>query len=176
MLHDTNKRLIKVSDIYPDYADLKKGDYVIRLQLRHDDAVLLDKMKDTPVVVERKLKDAITVPVYATNREAVKGGKAVKERALHPGMTAAITQHVRNADTALQAASLTCPDLALCLFGFLWRLCWPVQRAHAAKPREPGRASSEFLDQISDFRCSGLPHAQIAVIYIEHCYALHAVI
>lgn len=85
MLHDTNKRLIKVSDIYPDYVDLKKGDYVIRLQLRHDDAVLLDKMKETPVVVERKLKEAVTVPVYATNRDAVKGGKAVKERALHPG-------------------------------------------------------------------------------------------
>ncbi|KAL0024941.1 hypothetical protein WJX77_004746 [Trebouxia sp. C0004] len=85
MLHDTNKRLIKVSDIYPDYADLKKGDYVIRLQLRHDDAVLLDKMKEIPVVVERKLKEALTVPVYATNRDAVKGGKAVKERALIPG-------------------------------------------------------------------------------------------
>ncbi|KAL0038695.1 hypothetical protein WJX79_003623 [Trebouxia sp. C0005] len=85
MLHDTNKRLIKVSDIYPDYADLKKGDYTIRLQLRHDDAVLLDKMKELPVVVERKLKEAVTVPVYATNRDAVKGSKAVKERALHPG-------------------------------------------------------------------------------------------
>ncbi len=84
MLHDTNKRLIKVSDIYPDYTDLKKGDYTIRLQLRHDDAALLDKMKEVPVVVERKLKDAVTVPVYA-NRDAVKGGKAVKERALHPG-------------------------------------------------------------------------------------------
>ena len=85
MLHDTNKRLIKVSDIYPDYADLKKGDYVIRLQLRHDDAVLLDKMKEMPVVVERKLKEAVSVPVYATNRDAVKGSKPVKERALHPG-------------------------------------------------------------------------------------------
>ena len=85
MLHDANKRLIKVSDIYPEYADLKKGDYTIRLQLRHDDAVLLGKMKDLPVVVESKLKDGIVVPVYATNRDAVKGGKAVKERALHAG-------------------------------------------------------------------------------------------
>ena len=85
MLHDTNKRLIKVSDIYPEYADLKKGDYIIRLQLRHDDAGLLDKMKETPVIVERKLKEAVSVPVYATNRDAVKGSKPVKERALHPG-------------------------------------------------------------------------------------------
>ena len=95
MLHDTNKRLIKVSDIYPDYADLKKGDYVIRLQLRHEDAVLLDKMKEIPVVVERKLKEAVTVPVYATNRDAVKGGKAVKERALHPGEYDTITDQLR---------------------------------------------------------------------------------
>ena len=85
MLHDANKRLIKVSDIYPEFAELQKGDYTIRLQLRHDDAALLDKMKDMPVVVERKLKEAVSVPVYATNRDAVKGGKPVKERALHPG-------------------------------------------------------------------------------------------
>ena len=85
MLHDANKRLIKVSDIYPEFSDLKKGDYAIRLQLRHDDAVLLDKMKDIPVVVERKLKEPLTVPVYATVRDAVKGAKPVKERSMYAG-------------------------------------------------------------------------------------------
>ena len=86
MLHDTNKKLIKVSDIYPSAVDLKKGDYVIRLQLRHDDAALLDTMNDTPVVIERKLKEPVTVPVYVNNRDAVKGGKAsAKERTLCPG-------------------------------------------------------------------------------------------
>ena len=86
MLHDTNKRLIKVSDIYPDFADLKKGEYIIRLQLRHDNAVLLDKMKNLLVIVEQKLKEPVSVPVYVTNRDAVKGGKPnVKERSLHIG-------------------------------------------------------------------------------------------
>ena len=85
MLHDANKRLIKVSDIYPEFSDLKKGDYTIRLQLRHDDAVLLDKMKDIPVVVERKLKEPLTVPVYATVRDAIKGAKPVKERSMYAG-------------------------------------------------------------------------------------------
>ena len=85
MLHDANKRLIKVSDIYPEFTDLKKGDYIIRLHLRHDDAALLDKMKDVPVVVERKLKEPLTVPVYATVREAVKAAKPVKERSLFAG-------------------------------------------------------------------------------------------
>ena len=86
MLHDINKQLLKVSDIYPEYTDLKKGEYVIRLQLRHDDAALLDKMKEVPVVVERKLQEPLTVPVYATVRDAIKGANAVKERALYAGM------------------------------------------------------------------------------------------
>ena len=85
MLHDSNKRLIKVTDIYPEFSDFKKGDYTIRLQLRHDDAVLLDKMKDIPVVVERKLKEPLTVPVFATVRDAVKGAKPVKERSMYAG-------------------------------------------------------------------------------------------
>lgn len=36
-LTDANKRLIKVSDIYPEDVQLSKGDYIIRAQLRHDD-------------------------------------------------------------------------------------------------------------------------------------------
>jgi len=36
-LTDVNKRLIKVSDIYPEDLQLSKGDYIIRAQLRHDD-------------------------------------------------------------------------------------------------------------------------------------------
>ena len=34
-----------VGDIYPEGVQLKKGDYVIRAILRHDDAGLLDKLK-----------------------------------------------------------------------------------------------------------------------------------
>ena len=37
MLCDGNKRLLKVSDIYPEDVQLGKGDYFIRAQLRHDD-------------------------------------------------------------------------------------------------------------------------------------------
>ena len=37
MLFDSNKRLIKVNDIYPEDVQLGKGTYTIRAQLRHDD-------------------------------------------------------------------------------------------------------------------------------------------
>lgn len=86
MLHDSNKRLLKVSDIYPAQVDLKKGDYTVRLQLRHDDAALLDKMNELPVVIERKLKEPINLSVYSNNRDAVKGAEAItNERTLYPG-------------------------------------------------------------------------------------------
>jgi tripeptidyl-peptidase-2 len=34
-----------VGDIYPEAVQLKKGDYTLRLWLRHDDAALLEKLK-----------------------------------------------------------------------------------------------------------------------------------
>lgn len=34
-----------VSDIYPEGVQLKKGEYVLRAMLRHDDAALLGKLK-----------------------------------------------------------------------------------------------------------------------------------
>ena len=37
MLFDSNKRLIKVSSIYPEDVQLGKGTYTIRALLRHDD-------------------------------------------------------------------------------------------------------------------------------------------
>ncbi|GAB4814120.1 hypothetical protein N2152v2_001166 [Parachlorella kessleri] len=86
MVFNTNKQKLAVSDIYPKEVQLKKGDYVIRLVLRHDDAQLLDKLKAMPLVAERKLDTAVTVPVYNTNSDSVTGSHAVsKERALCPG-------------------------------------------------------------------------------------------
>lgn len=37
-----------VGDIYPEAVQLKKGECVIRVMLRHDDAALLEKLKVCP--------------------------------------------------------------------------------------------------------------------------------
>ncbi|PRW39066.1 Tripeptidyl-peptidase 2 isoform A [Chlorella sorokiniana] len=90
MVFDGNKQRLAVGDIYPEPVQLKKGEYTIRVVLRHDDAGLLDKLKAMPMVVERKLDQAIQVPVYDTNSDAVKGSNAVtKERTLCKGERAA---------------------------------------------------------------------------------------
>lgn len=50
MVHDANKQLLGVADIYPADIDVKKGDLTLRAFLRHDDPVLLEKLRHQPLV------------------------------------------------------------------------------------------------------------------------------
>ena len=84
-VYDGNKKLLGVGDIYPEEAQLQKGEHTIRLLLRHDDPGVLEGLRDLPLVVQRKLKDPLPVPVYATAADAVTGSNAVKDFVLCPG-------------------------------------------------------------------------------------------
>lgn len=66
------------------------GDFTIRVALRHTDATVLDKFRDLPLVVERKLDTPLSVPVYASLAEAVSGGEQVKEFTLCTDASAAL--------------------------------------------------------------------------------------
>lgn len=85
MVYDSNKKLLSVGDLYPEEVTLQKGDHVIRLHLRHDDPAVLERMRDLVMVVQRKLKDPVSVPVYPTNSDAVLGKNAVKDFVLGIG-------------------------------------------------------------------------------------------
>jgi tripeptidyl-peptidase-2 len=88
---DENKQLLGVGDIYPDAITLKKGEYTVQLVLRHEDPAVLEKLRTLPMLIERKLENAITVPVYSTNGDAVLAKNAVsKERPLCAGEAVAM--------------------------------------------------------------------------------------
>lgn len=90
-IRDENKQLLGVGDIYPEAANLKKGDYTIQLTLRHEDPALLDRLRTLPMLVERKLDSAIQIPVYGSNADAVRAKDAVsKERPLCGGESLAM--------------------------------------------------------------------------------------
>lgn len=78
---DSKKQLYSFGDVYAEEKELPKGDYTIHLMIRHDDTKILEKLKNLPMIVERKLKDkdVISVSVYATNSDAVKEEKALKD-------------------------------------------------------------------------------------------------
>ena len=87
MVYDSNKRLLSVGDIYPAEATLSRGDYTIKLLLRHDNPSLLEKLSDMTMVVERKLKDPISVSIYPNHAEAVTEDNAIKEFILTRGQS-----------------------------------------------------------------------------------------
>ena len=50
MLFDSNRKLLGTGDIYPAAVQLSKGEYTLRLMLRHDSPQLLDKFRALPMV------------------------------------------------------------------------------------------------------------------------------
>ena len=54
MVYDSSKKLLGVSDCWPDAIKCKKGDITIRLQIRHSSISLLKKFEGQVLAVERR--------------------------------------------------------------------------------------------------------------------------
>ncbi|KAF7287504.1 hypothetical protein GWI33_001464 [Rhynchophorus ferrugineus] len=77
LLFDCNKQLLGTGDAYPSKytVKLEKGDYVIRLQVRHDKKEYLEKINEAPLLLQQKLANGITMDVYLSYSQALIGGK-----------------------------------------------------------------------------------------------------
>lgn len=51
--------LLSQEDCYPKSVKLGKGDYILRLQVRHDNTSYLDKLKKMPLLLDRALDDKV---------------------------------------------------------------------------------------------------------------------
>lgn len=69
---------------------LEKGDYTIRLQVRHDKKELLDKVKDMPLLLRHKLSTALTLDAYDSHAQALVNGKKFMSRMMLPGQRLAV--------------------------------------------------------------------------------------
>ncbi|XP_073032784.1 LOW QUALITY PROTEIN: tripeptidyl-peptidase 2 [Primulina eburnea] len=87
MISDSNKRVYTMGDVYPDTAKLPKGEYVLRLYLRHDNVQYLEKMKQLVIFIQRNLeeKEAIRLSFYAQPDGPVIGNGSFSSSVLIPG-------------------------------------------------------------------------------------------
>lgn len=66
MVHDMHKRVVAFGDIYAKAVKLEKGDYTVRLQLRHDNMELLEAFKTMPMYADLKLDSSVSLDVYSS--------------------------------------------------------------------------------------------------------------
>ncbi|XP_017876642.1 tripeptidyl-peptidase 2 isoform X2 [Ceratina calcarata] len=88
MIYDSNKQLICCGDAYPSkYANqkLEKGDYTLKIHVRHDKKDLLDKLTEMPFLLNYKLSNPISLDIYASQSQAMISGKKMIAASVPPG-------------------------------------------------------------------------------------------
>jgi len=76
MVFDQNKRYYGTGDVFPEKLKLPRGQYTLKVQVRHDAIEMLEKLQEMVLQVDFKLKDKITLncfsDVNASRTEKVK--------------------------------------------------------------------------------------------------------
>ncbi|XP_053673936.1 tripeptidyl-peptidase 2 [Anopheles nili] len=78
MVFDANKMMVRCGDAYSydKYLKLEKGDYTIRLQVRHEKKELLEKLTEANMVVNFKLaSNSLSVDVFKSYNQVLSGAK-----------------------------------------------------------------------------------------------------
>lgn len=73
MLFDSNKMMVQSGDAYSgtSYFKLDKGDYVIKLQVRHEKKDLLEKVNEAVIQASFKLANTLNLDIYKSFNNAV---------------------------------------------------------------------------------------------------------
>lgn len=79
MIFDANKQLLGTGDAYSNctYIKLEKGDYTVKLQVRHEKQDYLEKVSEATMLVYFKLSSALSLDVYKSFNQAIIAGKKI---------------------------------------------------------------------------------------------------
>ncbi|KAL4166421.1 hypothetical protein KRP22_013680 [Phytophthora ramorum] len=84
MIFDDKKQYLGCSDAYGDETTLKKGSYVVRAQIRHEDVSKLEKLKQMLLIVNHEVKE-VSAAVFGHQDDVALGGKALDKKSLSTG-------------------------------------------------------------------------------------------
>ncbi|XP_065194194.1 tripeptidyl-peptidase 2-like isoform X1 [Sycon ciliatum] len=89
MLFDCNKRYITSGDAFADRytTKLEKGEYTLKLQVRHHNSQRLDILKDLPLSVATKLSNAISLDIYESQSDMLQSLQKFTSRIVPSGET-----------------------------------------------------------------------------------------
>lgn len=79
MLFDSNKMMVQTGDAYSgsSFFKLDKGDYVIKLQVRHEKKDVLEKVNEAVIQASFKLASSLNLDMFKTFNNAITGSKKI---------------------------------------------------------------------------------------------------
>ena len=80
MVFDASKRLIGSGDAWPKELSVKRGKYTTRIQVRHDEVSMLERLKDQLMLLDFALPKPLELPVYPTRNAALQAGTKFGDR------------------------------------------------------------------------------------------------
>ncbi|CAH0476169.1 unnamed protein product [Peronospora belbahrii] len=81
MIFDDKKQYMGSSDAYGDETALKKGSYIVRAQVRHEDVSKLEKLKQMMLVLNHEIKE-IPASVFGHQDDVAVGNKPLEKKSL----------------------------------------------------------------------------------------------
>ena len=90
LLFDSAKRRIWADDMWSDSVKVPKGKTTLKLRLRDSSITRLERYKSLPLVLDRKLKSAITLKIYESTVAAAERRGAFRNRTIAPNERVAL--------------------------------------------------------------------------------------
>lgn len=64
---------------------VEKGDYTLKMHVRHEKKDLLEKLSELPLLLSQKMLSPVTLDVYASQSQALIHGKKMNGAVIPPG-------------------------------------------------------------------------------------------
>lgn len=66
---------------------MEKGDYTLKMHVRHEKKDLLERLNDMTLLISQKLSSPISLDIFASQSQAIIGGKKMMGATIPPGLT-----------------------------------------------------------------------------------------
>jgi len=85
VISDAHNRLVGTADAFYEKIKLPAGTFTVRLQVKHENAALLEGMKTTALSVQQKLGSEVSLKTHASRSDACTAGGTMSATALVRG-------------------------------------------------------------------------------------------
>lgn len=107
MLYDSDMKYIACGDAFPEKIQISKGNYTLRLQVRHSSISVLEGINTLPMLLERNLngKNSINVSCYKDKLDALIDINKMKTRSIiHGGSVSLYIKELSHSDLPKNAS------------------------------------------------------------------------